>query len=378
MRKEEVIKKRMNMKHLCKYACKDTDAILLNEEVDDIRPRFFRDIDRIIYSFSYTRYIDKTQVFSFSNNDNISKRMTHVQFVSKIARTIGRGLALNEDLIEAAALGHDLGHPPFGHCGERFLSKISIENGEGIFAHNIQSVRILMNLENNGLGRNISIQVLDAILCHNGEMLEPIYSPVKKTKEEFLKEYYDSYKDKNVSKSLRPMTLEGCVVRISDIIAYIGRDIEDAIKLKVITKNDIPKEISDILGDTNAKIVNTIILDIINNSYNKPYIKLSTKVFNAMQKLIQFNYKNIYDKINNTKELKCYEEMYELLFKHYMESLNNKDLSNSIYQVYLHNMDSNYLKNTSNARIVIDYISGMTDNYFINEYNNVSSIKIKR
>lgn len=378
MKKEKVIKKRMNKKYLSKYACKDSDAILINKELNDIRPRFFRDIDRIIYSFSYTRYIDKTQVFSFSNDDNISKRMTHVQFVSKIARTIGRGLGLNEDLIEAASLGHDLGHPPFGHCGERFLNEISIENNEGIFAHNIYSVRILMDLENNGLGRNVSIQVLDAILCHNGEMLEPIYSPVKKTKDEFLNEYYSSYKDKDVSKRLRPMTLEGCVVRISDIIAYIGRDIEDAIRLDIITKNDIPKEISEVLGDTNAKIVNIIILDIINNSYNKPYIKLSSSVFNAMKELIKFNYNNIYNIINNTKELKCYEEMYELLFKSYMDALNKKDLNNSIYRVYLHNMDSNYLNKTSNARKVIDYIAGMTDNYFINEYNNISSIKIKR
>ena len=145
---DEVVK-RMRYKELSKYACKDSCAITLKEEDDDIRPRFFRDSDRIIYSLSYTRYIDKTQVFTFTENDNISKRITHVQFVSKIARTIGRALGLNEDLIEAAALGHDLGHPPFGHCGERALNRLSIENGEGVFAHNAQSVRTLMYLENN-------------------------------------------------------------------------------------------------------------------------------------------------------------------------------------------------------------------------------------
>lgn len=378
MKKIDVIKKRMYNKKLSKYACKDSDAILLINENEDIRPRFFRDIDRIIYSLSYTRYIDKTQVFSFSNNDNISKRMTHVQFVSKIARTIGRCLALNEDLIEAASLGHDLGHPPFGHCGESILNEISINNNEGVFAHNIESVRSLMLLENNGLGRNISIQVLDAILCHNGEMLEEKYYPVNKTKEEFLKEYNNSYKDKNASKKLRPMTLEGCVVRISDIIGYIGRDIEDAIRLEIIKKDDIPTNITKILGSTNKEIVNTMILDIINNSYNKPYIKISKKVHKALNELINFNYKNIYNKINDTREINMYKEMYNTLFDSLLKSLKEKDLDNNIHKKYLSKMSDNYLNSTSDVRKVIDYIAGMTDNYFINEYNKISTIKIKR
>ena len=284
----EEIKSRMRYKNLGQYACKDEEAIMLEDENEDIRPRFFRDADRIIYSLSYTRYIDKTQVFTFSDNDNISKRITHVQYVSKIARTIGRALGLNEDLIEAASLGHDLGHPPFGHCGERFLNKLSYENGEGIFAHNIQSVRTLMVLENNGVGRNISIQVLDAILCHNGELLEEEYKPIHKTKEMFIEEYNNAYKDKEVSKKLRPITLEGCVVRISDIIGYIGKDIEDAIRLGIIKKEDIPNDITNVLGNNNREIVNTLILDIINNSYNKPYIKLSKEIFVALKKLISF------------------------------------------------------------------------------------------
>src|SRR5574344_1304262 len=162
--------------YLSKYACKDKDAIRFYPTVEDIRPDFFRDIDRVIYSLSYTRYIDKTQVFSnIFNNDHISKRMTHVQMVSKIARTIGRALNLNEDLIEAAALGHDLGHVPFGHEGETILSELSQEHGEGYFNHNVQSVRTLMNLEKDGNGDNITIQVLDAILCHNGELVQSEY-----------------------------------------------------------------------------------------------------------------------------------------------------------------------------------------------------------
>ena len=246
----EIIKQNMlkNEANLSKYATKSIDAIRLEKIEDyDIRPAYFRDVDRIIYSLSYTRYIDKTQVFSNNDNDNISKRMTHVQMVSKIARTIGRALNLNEDLIEAAALGHDLGHVPFGHVGEAILSKISCENNEGYFNHNIQSVRTLMNIENNGKGMNITLQVLDAIMCHNGELVQNEYKPINKTKEEFLKQYNDSYIS-NSNKKMIPMTLEGCVVRISDIIAYIGRDIEDAIRLGVINIQDIPKDIIDTLG----------------------------------------------------------------------------------------------------------------------------------
>lgn len=152
------------------FATKDKESIRLIPIEEDIRPNFFRDIDRIIHSTSYTRYMDKTQVFSLKDNDNISKRMVHVQLVSKIARTIGRALSLNEDLIEAAALGHDLGHVPFGHEGERILNKISLKHNEGYFNHNVQSVRELMDIENDGEGINLSIQTLDAILCHNGEL----------------------------------------------------------------------------------------------------------------------------------------------------------------------------------------------------------------
>src|SRR5574344_2838963 len=190
----------VNMNHdalLSKFACKNSASIRLNKEENDIRPPFFRDTDRIIYSLSYTRYIDKTQVFTNIDNDNISKRMTHVQMVSRVARTIGRALKLNEDLIEAAALGHDLGHVPFGHAGEKILNEISLKNNEGFFNHNIQSVRDLLFVEHNGNGCNLTIQVIDAIMCHNGEIESLIYQPIKKTSEEVLNEYNTSYKVNN-------------------------------------------------------------------------------------------------------------------------------------------------------------------------------------
>ena len=375
---EELIKSRMRNKNLSKYACSDEKAKTLYVEEEDMRTRFFRDSDRIIYSLSYTRYIDKTQVFTFTENDNVSKRITHVQFVSKIARTIGRALGLNEDLIEAAALGHDLGHPPFGHCGEKALNKISIENGEGVFAHNVQSVRTLMHLEDNGRGKNISVQVLDAILCHNGEILESEYHFVNKDSEEFLREYEECSKDLNMSKKIRPMTLEGCVVRISDIIGYAGKDIEDAIRLGIIRDSDIPEEIVKILGKTNAEIVNTLVLDIINNSIDKPYIKLSTPVFDSLNKLMKFNYERIYNVINATKENGYYEEMYNTLFRNYKKALEENDTSNDIYKIFLNDMTDDYLNNNSDSRKVIDYLAGMTDDYFINRYNEISNIKIKR
>ena len=376
--KKDIIYKRMRNKRLFKYACSDSKAITLKHEEDDYRPRFFRDADRIIYSLSYTRYIDKTQVFTFTENDNISKRITHVQFVSKIARTIGRALELNEDLIEAASLGHDLGHPPFGHCGEKALSELSLKYEGKVFAHNVQSVRTLMDLENNGDGKNISVQVLDAILCHNGELLEETYYPVKKSKDEFLEEYNKCYDSLDNSKILHPMTLEGCVVRISDIVSYAGKDIEDAIRLGIIKKEDIPKSITDILGDNNAEIVNTLVTDIIDNSYNKPYIKLSKEVFDALNLLIQFNYEHIYHVINAKEEVKYYAVMYEKLFDSYLKALDNKDLANDIYSVFLKDMSNEYISGTSDARKVIDYIAGMTDDYFINRYNEIANIKVKR
>ena len=319
------------------YACPDSKAIRLHNEDADFRTPFFRDTDRIIYSLSYTRYLDKTQVFYNNHNTNISKRIIHVQLVSKIARTIGRALNLNEDLIEAAALGHDLGHTPIGHVGEAILNKISLENNEGYFNHNIQSVRTLMNIENRGLGRNITVQVLDAIMCHNGEVALGIYEPREKTVDEFLEEYINSYKDKNIIKKMRPMALEGCVVRVSDLIGYL---------------------------------VNTIVMDIIKNSYNKNYIKISDNVYNAIKELKDFNYKYIYLKANTKEDLDIYEDMFRLLFNTYVNDIENSNLDSPIFKVYLNYKDEIYKENTS-KRIVIDFIAGMTDDYFNLEYKRI-------
>lgn len=358
--------------NLATYATKDIDAIRLKDEKStDIRPNYFHDIDRIIHSLSYTRYIDKTQVYANQSNDNISKRIIHVQLVSKIARTIGRALSLNEDLIEAIALGHDIGHVPFGHLGESYLNELSLEYDHTYFMHNVESVRCLMVLESNGIGKNLTIQTLDGILCHNGEFIQNKYKPKRKTKEDFLNDYNNCYTTDKYYKKLIPMTLEGCVVRISDIIGYLGRDIEDAIRLKKFSKDQLPESISNILGSSNKDIVNTIILDIINNSMGKDYITMSEDVYKAIKDLKEFNYKNIYDKSMTDDEKKILKIQFRSVFENNLKNLENKDKNASIYKVFLKNMSNEYLENTSNTRKVIDYIAGMTDEYFLTEYKNI-------
>lgn len=353
-------------------ACKNEEAIYFKTTENDFRTPFSRDVDRILYSLSFQRYMDKTQVFSFKENDHLTKRMIHVLYVSKIARTIGRALNLNEDLIEAGALGHDLGHTPFGHVGEAILNEISLRAGCGYFNHNVHSVRLLMNIENYGNGKNITLQTLDAILCHNGELVMGKYEPKwNKTKDDFLRDYERTYKDKNSSLQLIPMTLEGCVVRISDLIAYLGRDIDDAIRMKLLTWEDVPNNITSVLGKSNKEIVNSIVTDVINNSLGKNYIKLSNEVFEAIKNLKDFNYKNIYYKAYTEEEKEKLKVMLNTLYNAYINDLNNNNEESNIIKSYLANMSDEYKNNNSKERIVIDYIAGMTDDYTLKEYNKI-------
>lgn len=354
-------------KNLSPSATKSEEAIRFKAEDEDIRPPFFHDVDRIIHAMSYTRYIDKTQVYSFSMNDHLSKRIIHVQLVSKTARTIGRALGLNTDLIEAIALGHDIGHTPLGHTGEEFLNEISRRELGEYFAHNIQSVRTYMNLENHGLGLNLSIQVLDGIMCHNGEFLSYRYIPENKDKDEFLREYQEAYLDLKKTSVHRPMTLEGCVVRVSDIIGYIGRDIEDAIKIGTIQRKDIPEQITHVLGSTNREIMNTIILDVIDHSYGKPYLEFSEKVYQAMLALKKFNQKFIYQKSLSKEKKDFYRDGMNKIYYRYLNDLESKNQNSIIYSIFLNYQNDDYLKNTSSKRMVLDFIAGMTDDFFLRE-----------
>ena len=363
------LKKKMlsNEDILCEHACKSEEAIRLYDINEDIRPAFERDTDRIIHTLAFTRYLGKTQVFSEEDNDNISTRMTHVQFVSKASRTIARALSLNEDLCEAISLGHDIGHTPFGHVGERILDVISKKYLGYGFAHNLNSVRMLTKIENFGGGCNLTIQVLDGIMCHNGEMVQSKYTPFPKDKDLFLKEYNECVLYNELIKKLRPMTMEGCVVRISDIIGYIGKDIEDAVRIGKFDVNLIPNDIKENLGITNHDIMNNIILDIIKESYGKDYIQMSERIYNSVVKLKKFNYENIYSKANDKKTLEFYKNIFNDLFKVYLNAIENKEYENDIYIDFLNSMNEEY-KKEKKEQIVIDYLSGMTDNYILRQY----------
>lgn len=312
---------------LSPYACKTSECQKLRKEESeheefDIRWPFEEDIDRILYCKSYQRYTDKTQALSFFQSAHISKRSIHVQWVSRIARQIGKGLNLNLDLIEAAALGHDLGHAPYGHVGERALNEKLQEKGFGYFCHNANSVRNILYLERNGKGYNVSLQVLDAILCHNGEMLSKKYEPDrKKTKEQFLQEYHDCWHKENASLELKPMTLEGCVVRISDVISYIGKDIEDAMSVGILQKKDLPENVVKVLGDNNKSIMNKLIGDLMIHSYQKPYLRFSHEVFEALSSLLSFLGEKVHHHPVLEKENAKLSRMVKELFDVYLEEL---------------------------------------------------------
>ena len=373
---DEIIKEieddqKQREKILSPYATKNEDGERYFPFKEDIRPPFWRDADRIIHSLSYNRYSDKTQVFSFNDNDHLSRRMTHVQMVSKVARMIGRCLKLNEDLIEAAALGHDIGHTPLGHVGEALLNEISERELGEYFNHNVQSFRTFMYLDRGGDGSNLNVQVLDAVLCHNGEFLSNKYYPRKKTKEQLLKDYQDAYTVKDMSKRLVPMTLEGCVVRISDIIGYIGRDVEDAIMIGAIKRSDVPKEIIDVLGTKNGEIIDSIILDIVTHSYGKPYIEMSEEVFNAMMSLKKFNKEHIYSKANTPEEIEYYRKGFNLLYDKYLNDIETDNKESEIYKDFLKDKKPIYLDNTNHKRMVIDFLAGMTDEYFHKQYEEL-------
>lgn len=366
------IKKAMlkSEKNLKKYACKSKDAIREFSQNEDIRLEFARDVDKIIHSSCYTRYMSKTQVFVEPLNDHISTRMTHVQYVSKAARTIARALGLNEDLCEAIALGHDVGHTPYGHFGESVLNKISKRYNAGkCFAHNLNSVRMFTVIEKKGYSSNLTLQVLDGIMCHNGEFIQEKYVPNKsKTFEILFKEYNECLNDESKIKRLIPMTLEGCVVRISDMIGYIGKDIDDANRLGIFNKDLLPENVKKYLGTENTQIMNSIIIDVIKNSFNKEYISMSKEVYEAVKTLKKFNYDNIYYNAITKEGREEYTKIIETLYSVYSRALDQEDKTNDIYIVYLNNMSEEYLKTNSDSQKIIDYISGMTDNYLQRQY----------
>ncbi|MEZ0329297.1 MAG: HD domain-containing protein [Dissulfuribacterales bacterium] len=352
---------------LSSFAARSVQAIREHEDLqaeEDHRQAFALDADRILHSLSYTRYIDKTQVFSLIPNDHITHRVLHVQLVSKIARTIGRVLALNEDLIEAIALGHDLGHPPFGHDGERYLSKLCERHGIGLFSHTWQAVHALRFLEKKGKGCNLTLQTLDGILCHDGELhLEFITSQPGKNFGILEQEMQQKRHKKGVR--LQPMTLEGCVVRMADVISYIGRDVEDAIRLGLICRDDLPKEVVGVLGNTNGKIVYRLVEDLITQSQDRDEIRFSSRISQALLTLKQFNYKHIYKNKKIKTQAHKIERLYAILFETFLNDIEADNQQSVIFTEFLYGMNEDYLRRSKPAEIVRDFMAGMTDDYFL-------------
>lgn len=328
------------------------------------RQAFSVDVDRILHSLAYTRYIDKTQVFYLVKNDHITHRVLHVQIVSKVARTIGRFLGLNEDLIEAIALGHDIGHVPFGHEGETYLSRLCETLGIGNFRHNVQSIRFLDQLEKKGTGWNLCLQTLDGILCHDGETHSRILEPEKNADFESLDQNMTGLTT-GLCQQVTPMTLEGCVVRMADTISYIGRDIEDGIRLGLISRKDLPEDSVALMGDTNGTIVYRLVTDLLETSYGKPYIAFSPEISNALKLLKAFNYEHIYLNQRIKKNSKVIEKMFRYLFETLLTDLENRNRSSLIYTRFLKDMSDAYVEKAAHAEIVRDFIAGMTDRYFI-------------
>lgn len=366
---------REESQRLSPVATKSPDGLRrLTEDSAAYRQQFSLDADRILYSRAYSRYIDKTQVFSLVANDHITHRVLHVQLVARIARTIGRFLRLNEDLIEAISLGHDVGHPPFGHDGETFLSNICLQHGLPPFQHNIQSVRLLDRLERKGKGWNLTLQVLNGILCHDGEVHSRSLTPEPNATFEEFDQILEE-KSKNPKLFTMPSTLEGCVVRLADTIAYIGRDIEDAIILGLISRDDLPKSCQDVLGSTNGTIVYNLVTDLITNSHitdsGSSSIGFSEQVAASLRELKTFNYEQIYLAPVTKQQNPLIKDCYRNLFDHYLGCLHSSPGHQCNDVDLMADINPHYLQKYSLEEKVRDFIAGMTDDFFLKQAKSI-------
>lgn len=336
------------------------------------RPPFVHDIDKILHCPYYNRYADKTQVFSLIRNDDVTRRSLHVQLVSRIARTLGSALHLNLDLIEAIALGHDIGHPPFAHTGELYLDQLYQKHAGRNFFHNIHSIRVLDDI----FPFNVSLQTLDGIACHNGELELEVYEPKPLTDfKEFDAMLENCYTDRAFAGKILPSTLEGCVVRISDIIAYLGKDRQDAIRVKMVEEDAF---VNEGIGSINAEIINNLVVNIIENSYGKPYIKLDTKHFEALKSSKRDNYRKIYTGTATRAKLdQTVKPMMEELYGQLLDDLKQKRLTSPIFTHHINYVNKTHYTRqtpyeaTEPNQLVVDYIASMTDDYFIDLHHHL-------
>lgn len=357
------------------FATPDSACVRRNSDHDIPnlwRSAYVRDAEKILHLPYYNRYADKTQVFSFYLNDDITRRASHVQLVSRIARNIGSVLGLNTDLIEAISLGHDIGHTPFGHAGERFLSELLFRHTGCYFNHNVQSARVIDGI----FCRNVSLQTLDGIISHNGEFEQQEYRPTNNRDFKIFDENLARcYAAKDGGRFLIPATLEGCVMRISDIIAYLGKDRQDAIIAGIISE-DYPFT-SSYIGTHNAAIINNLTVDIIEHSYGRDCIAMSEEAFADLKIAKEENYKFIYHNERIEREYKAQiQPMFEEMFERLLSDLTAGNESSPIFThhlAYVEKNRSNYLCPSSYsseppAFIVSDYIASMTDDYFLDLY----------
>lgn len=370
----EFLREKSLNKMLSPYAFRDENAERRRSDTHDfadfLRTPFVRDADKIINCPFFSRYADKTQVFSLVKNDDVSRRSLHVQLVSRIARNIGNALSLNVELIEAIALGHDIGHTPFGHAGERILDEIYRERTGKRFLHNVQSVRVLDKI----YPYNVTLQTLDGILTHNGELPKAEYRPQKISGfAEFDERVGKCCTENGFAQSLAPSTLEAAVVRLSDIIAYLGKDRQDAQKLGVAKESDFSKTV---IGDFNAEIINNLTVNVIENSLNKPYITLDEKHFDGLITAMRENYSRIY----NNPEVKKKTDgilapVMRKLYSEFITALEKSDRLSPIFTAHIDYVNQSrykreipYEENDKDA-IVADFIASMTDDYFISLFN---------
>ncbi|MBQ0013797.1 MAG: HD domain-containing protein [Oscillospiraceae bacterium] len=332
------------------------------------RPAYVRDADKILHCPFYNRYADKTQVFSFYKNDDISRRGAHVQFVSRNARTIGRALGLDLDLIEAIALGHDIGHTPFGHAGEKYLDELFYSHAGRHFAHNIHSVRVLDSI----FPLNLTLDTLSGIASHDGELELREYRPDEtQTFETFDLAIENCYLDKSNILKLVPNTLEGCVVRISDIISYLGKDRQDAEKLARHNEYE-----DTAIGTFNAAIINNLIVNIIENSYGKDFIAMDDEHFLALSLAKKENYDKIY-LTNNLDPI--VRPMMEKIYERLLNDVVTNNLESPIFTHHIELVENSYYRKgkslyrdeTEPNQLVVDYIASMTDDYFIDLYTRL-------
>ncbi|AEY66320.1 HD domain-containing protein [Clostridium sp. BNL1100] len=357
---------------LSPYAARSVNSFgrIINEEKCPIRTDYERDGNRILYSMEFRRLRHKTQVFFNAKNDHICTRMEHVLNVGSIAVTIARTLNLNQDLTYAIALGHDLGHAPFGHSGERVLDKcmkkVSKESG---FKHELHSLRVVEKLAtriskekiHEKCGLNLTFEVKDGIVSHCGENYNEysLRRDLGKTPRSL-----HNVKDRGHL----PFTLEACIVRLVDKIAYVGRDIEDAVRVNLMNMHDIPMDIRNELGNTNGEIINTLVCDMVENSYGRDCIQLSPEKGQALEKLINENVRLIYKADKITRYEKIAENTLEGLFDSLLNSLSDFERlqtnENKVYRMFYNFIaDKAYDKSESDAQKVIDFIAGMTDQF---------------